>query len=59
MSENKSYWYEEWQHAKRYGKIRWAATCKNMYKEIVIESLKKPYNMYFECLKQFPMIYLN
>ena len=57
--DSRNYWYEEWQEAKKDGKTQWAITCKEKYKQIIIESLKKPYNLYIEKLKQYPMFYLN
>jgi len=58
-TDNRKFYYREWKEAEVSGNVKYANACKDKYRDIVIESLKKPYNMYIQELKQFPMIYLN
>jgi len=54
-----NFYKEEWLLALAAGNLKYAEACKHIYRKKVIESLKRPYKMYIEKLKQFPMIYLN
>ncbi len=55
----KDFYYREWHYAMKDGNIKYANACKEKYVQIVKASFKKPYNLYIEKLKQYPMIYLN
>ncbi len=55
----KKFYYIEWHEAEKEGNKQYACDCKEIYRQLVMASLKKPYNLYIEKLKQYPMIYLN
>ena len=57
--ETISYFYIEWQTAKRLGDDYLAKFCKQSYETIVNQAKKVKYKQYLEGLKPFPMIYLN
>jgi len=49
----------EWKLAEKRGDIEYSNTCKEMFRMLLMESLKRPYRQYEEKLKQFPMLSLN
>ena len=60
MDIAKKYWYGEWKRAEKAGQHEWAKVCKNKYKEIVLNNLRKEPSIYYvEASKAFPIIYLN
>jgi hypothetical protein len=54
-----NFWYKEWMYAEKEGHLQYALACKEKYRQQTIDFLKKPYNLYYDQLRQFPFIYLN
>jgi len=52
------YWFE-WKLAEEKGNTSWAKACKEQYRLLVMESLKRPYLEHHEALKVFPPININ
>ncbi len=57
--DDRVFYYEEWQNARKRGNLIYAEQCKSKYKEIVIASIIKPYIIYDERMKQYPMLFIN
>lgn len=51
----------EWKRAEKEGNLVFAEACKQIYRSVVMERIKRerPYNEYLERLKKYPPIYLN
>lgn len=53
------YWWFEWKVAEIDGDLKYAGFCKEQYRCLVMDSLKRPYKQYEEALKAYPPIWLN
>jgi len=55
------YWYVEWKEDEKDGNIKLAETCKQKYKQLVMDYIKKrsPYLLFIEKLEYLPPINLN
>ena len=49
----------EWKVAEKEGNTAYAENCKEQYRLLVMESLKRPYKQHIEKLKAYPPIWLN
>lgn len=57
--DNRTFWKHEMYDAEKSGNIGYAKACKEKYRDIIMKSLIKPYHLYIDKLKSFPMIILN
>lgn len=55
----KQFYHDEWKNAKKEGNYQYAEWCKEKYREIIMNSLKRPYKKYVPKLKAFPPLWLN
>lgn len=53
------FYHKEWKTAEKEQNEGYALLCKEIYRELTMESMKKPYNYINDKLKMFPIIYLN